>query len=207
LNAYGSTVETQAYTKLEIHHHPDHTKSRSQYLPLLEMSVREAPQDDRNCFYYARELYFYGKYKEAAAEFRRHLSLPSSVWPPERAASMRYLARLEPEDREGWLQLAIEEAPGRREALVEMAQHWYMEQDWEQCYKAAKAALSIEEKPLEYLCEEFAWGWLPYDLAAIASYRLENYEEALELGKKALELNPEDARLADNLKYYTDAVT
>ena len=199
-------VEIQGWYKLEIHHHPDESKSRGQYLPLLEVSAKEDPHDDRNAFYFARELFFYGRYDEAASEFRRHLGLPTAVWAPERAASMRYLAKIEPQDREGWLQLAIEEAPGRREALVDMAKHQYEQENWPDCYAASISALSITEKPLEYLCEDFAWGEAPHDYAAIAAYRLGNYNEALKHGENAVKLAPNDERLNTNLQYYQEAV-
>ena len=67
----------------------------------------------------------------------------------------------------------------------------------------AENALSITEKPLEYLCEEFAWGAMPYDYAAIAAYNLGNLEKALTYGTKAVELNPEELRLQSNLAFYS----
>lgn len=200
---YGDTVEKQVWTKLELHHHPDNSKSRSQYLPLLKLSTEEAPDDDRNAFYYARELYFYRQYDEAAKEFKRHLGLPSAKWPPERAASMRYLAKIEPSNREQWLMKAHLEAPWRREALVELAQHLYSVESWASCQHFALKALDIKEKPLDYLCEDFAWGDLPWDLAAIASYNLGENDKALEYGLKALELNPTDSRLKKNIEFYS----
>jgi hypothetical protein len=63
-------------------------------------------------------------------------------------------------------------------------------------------ALSITEKPLDYLCEAEAWGWLPHDLMAISSYHLGNMAEAQYHGAKALELAPEDARLKANTTFY-----
>lgn len=198
--------EVQEFTsELETHHHPDPTKSRSQYLPLLAMSVKEDPFSDRNAFYYARELYFYNQYPQAKSEFQRHLALPTATWAPERAASMRYLAKIDQDNAVQWLLMAIKQAPGRREALVELAQHHYNSQSWEGCYEHSKAALDIVEKPLDYLCEEFAWGELPWDLAALAAYNLGKYEEAVELGKQALERNPSSERLLSNLAYYLSA--
>lgn len=199
---YGGTVEKQVWTSLEIHHHPDNTKSRSQYLPLLRLSVEEAPDDDRNAYYYARELYFHGMYAEASKEFRRHLELPKAVWKPERASSMRYLAKIEPDERERWLLEAHMEAPWRREALVELAQHLYATESWASCKHFAVKALEIVEKPLDYLCEDFAWGSLPWDLAAISSYNLGEFEDAYQYGIKAVELSPEDLRLQENIKFY-----
>lgn len=200
---YGGTVEKQVWTKLELHHHPDNTKSRGQYLPLLKLSTQEDPYDDRNAFYYARELYFYRHYSEAAEEFKRHLSLPKAVWAPERAASMRYLAKIEQENREDWLIRAHKEAPWRREPLVELAQHFYSTESWASCRHFAVKALEIKEKPMDYLCEDFAWGYLPWDLAAIASYYDGDIESALKYGTVALSLDPNNSRLQSNMKFYT----
>lgn len=194
--------ETQEFIGLEIHHHPDHSKSRGSYFPLLKLSTEEDPWDDRNAYYYARELFFNNLYEDAKAEFKRHLSLPRAVWPPERAASMRYLAKCESENAREWLEKAIKEAPGRREALVELAQYFYARGDYQNCYWRALDAISITEKPLDYLCEEFAWNQLPYDLAAISAWNLGFKEEALQYGEKASELAPDDARLARNLEFY-----
>jgi tetratricopeptide (TPR) repeat protein len=198
--------ETQGWYALEIHHHPDSTKSRGQYLPLLELSVQEDPEDDRNAYYYARELFFHGRLEEAGQEFRRHLSLPRAVWEPERAASMRYLAKIQPEAAEDWLTKACAQAPGYREPLVELAKHYYELSEWEDCLRAASQALSITDKPLTYLNESFAWGDLPWDLAAVASYRLGRPEGAMRFGLQAVNLNPTDERLRNNLGFYQEAV-
>ena len=40
--------EVQSWISLEIHHHADNSKPRSQYMPLLAQSVKEDPYDDRN---------------------------------------------------------------------------------------------------------------------------------------------------------------
>jgi tetratricopeptide (TPR) repeat protein len=194
--------EVQDWVGLEIHHHPDDTKSRGQYMPLLAQSVIEDPTDDRNAYYYARELFYHGRYEEAAAEFKRHLSLPKAVWPPERAASMRYLAKCEPDNAYDYLTSAVKESWGRREALVELSQHYYSKQDWRMCLGTILHALDIKEKPLDYLCEEFAWGALPWDLAAISSYYVGNKKEALKYGKEALKLDPTNERLNQNLTWY-----
>jgi tetratricopeptide (TPR) repeat protein len=196
-------AEVQNWIDLEIHHHADPTKPRSQYMPLLAQSVKEDPLDDRNAFYYARELYFYGEYQKSIEEFKRHLSLPKAVWKPERAASMRYLAKMTNGiEKEEWLKKAVREAPDRREAYVDLAEFYYQLKSWEACLDVTENALDIVEKPLEYLCEEYAWGYAPYDYAAIAAYNLGKTSEALEYGMKAVELNPTDERLQRNLMFY-----
>jgi len=204
---YGKIEENRQWVEgIETHHHPDPTKSRSQYLPLLEMSVREDPYNDRNAFYYGRELYFYGRYQEAAEELKRHLNLPTANWAPERAASMRFIAKCLPAEAVEWYQKAITQAPGRREPLVDLAELYYNEQNWEKSLEYAEQAIAIQEKPLEYLCEAKAWGHAPYDYASIAAYWLGDYEKAVQYSMKALEIQPDDARLRNNLEISKSAL-
>lgn len=203
--AYGGFEEVQGWVALEIHHHADNTKARSQYLPLLKIAVDEDPYDDRNAFYYARELYFYNKFDEAAKEFKRHLELPRALWPPERAASMRYLGKIERENAEYWFNKAIEEAPGRREPWLDLAHYYYEKNDWLKCLDCSEKALMITEKPLEYLCEANAWGYAPYDYAAVSAHNLSLSSKAVEYGSKAVEEAPEDSRLKKNLEFYLQA--
>jgi glycosyltransferase involved in cell wall biosynthesis len=199
--------EKQDWYQFEIHHHPDHSKTRAQYFPLLELSVKEDPFDDRNAYYYARELFFNQQFKKAAEAFKRHLSLPSATWKPERSSSMRYIAKcVVGKEREEWLKKAAKESPDRREPLVDLALHYYKNNQWKDCLNHSKNALRIYEKPLEYLCEEFAWGSVPLDLVAVSSYYLGDYKQALLYGKKAVKVDPNNQRLKDNLKLYEDAI-
>lgn len=195
--------EKQGWFGLEIHHHPDSTKSRSQYLPLLELAVEEDPEDDRNTHYLAREYFFNGQMEKSRRMFTRHLLLEKSVWGSERSESCRYLYKITKETY--WLSRAIEESPGRREPRVDLAKHYYEYQEWWPCLRTAISALEIKERPLEYLTDEQSWGYLPHDLAAIASYRLGLYSEAIYHGEKALQIEPEDERLKANLRFYLEA--
>lgn len=197
--------QVEHWVGLEIHHHPDNSKPRSQYMPLLAQSVKEDPYDDRNAFYYARELFFYGQYEESTKEFKRHLNLPRATWRPERAASMRYIAKMDDDFQTAyeWLLKAHQEDPGRREPLVDAAKLLYENKAWTACLQSAQKAIAITEKPLDYLCEEFAWGSAPWDYAAIAAYNLGKFELALTYGTKAVELNPNDPRLIANLAFYS----
>lgn len=199
-------LEIQNWINLEIHHFADDSKPRSQYMPLLAQAVKEDPLDDRNAFYYARELFFHSRYPEALEEFQRHLSLPRAVWKPERAASMRYIAKMQKEmmDAEDWFKKAIDEAPDRREAYVDLAKLYYENNRWFDCLDVSEAAIAITEKPLEYLCEDFAWGSAPYDYAAIAAFNLDLKDKAREYGSMAVELNPTDERLQRNLVFYSE---
>lgn len=195
--------ERQGWYGLEIHHHPDSGKSRGQYLPLLELAVAEDPDDDRNTHYLAREYFFAGRMDEAERYFNRHLLMESAKWGAERAQSCRYLYKIT--GNVEWLYKATREDPQRREAWVDIAQAAYEDREWGECLTAAKSALKIKDRPLEYLTEGYAWGATPHDLAAIASFNLELFHEAKFHGMEALKLSPYEDRLVSNLKHYEEA--
>lgn len=197
--------ETSGWIDLQIHHHPDLSKARSHYLPLLQLAVQEDPYGDRNAYYLARELAFAGENEQASAMFKYHLALPTAIWKPERARGMIYLAGLEPENAERWLMRAATEAPERREPWVALAEHLYRQSDWAGCLWAAQRALAITDLPLEYLNEEWAWGWKPWDLAAIACYWMDMPDQAVYYGRIALLSAPDDERLQTNLAHYEES--
>lgn len=187
---------------MEVHHWPDPTKSRGQYLDLLDTAVREDPHNDRNAYYFARELMFNNLNERAAEEFKRHLSLPTATWKSERAASYRGLARVDPDNAEEWLKKACAEVPDEREPALELAEYYYRIADWRKCLRTAQAVLKITNRYGSYLSEARAWGYLPHDLIAISAHYLGDRETAVKHGKIALELEPNDARLVDNMKWY-----
>jgi glycosyltransferase involved in cell wall biosynthesis len=198
-------AETQGWVDLQIHHYPDNSKSRGQYFNLLALSVKEDPYDDRNAFYYARELYFYNMLAEATQEFERYLKLPTATWNAERARAYRYLAQCNPDNALNYLLLSLDEDQTRRETYIDLSLYSYRNEDWQEMFNYALEALKIKDKPLDYLCEEFAWGAIPYDLAALSAYKLEKYDLAKKYGKIALDLEPSNERLQNNYKYYLES--
>ena len=190
---------------VQLDHHPDPTKSRGQYLPLLELSVREAPDDDRNVHYLGREYLFYGRWDDCITTLKRHLSLPTATWADERAASMRYIGQAylqkgQPDQARNWFLQAIAQAPHLREPWMEMAQLLYAQEDWEGVLYFTGGALAISDRPDTYICEAAAWGPLPHDLRCQAYYRTGRIQPALEEAQKALALAPADPRLAGNVE-------
>lgn len=189
---------------VQLDHHPDPTKSRGQYLPLLELSVQEAPDDDRNVHYLGREYMFYRCWDDCIATLKHHLTMPSATWADERAASMRYIARAylekgESEQARNWLFQAIAQAPYLREPWIEMAQMLYRQEDWEGVLYFTGCALTITVRPDSYICEAEPWGSLPHDLRCQAYFHTGRIALALKEAKKALALSPSDQRLAGNV--------
>ena len=188
---------------VQLDHHPDPSKSRGQYLPLLELSAAEDPEDDRSIHYLGREYLFHGRWDDCIRTLKRHLSMPRAVWRDERCASMRYIAKaslMKGERREArdWYLRAIAEAPHLREPYTELAHLLYEEEQWDGVLYFTGCALAITHRPRTYICEAASWGSLPHDLRAIAFYRTGRLREALREAEEALALEPSDLRLAGN---------
>ena len=188
-----------------LNHYPDKTKSRNSYLPLLELSVKENSEDDRNMHYLGREYMYYLRWDECIETLKKHLNLKSATWKDERCASMRFIARSyraknEIKNAIDWYEKAINEAPYLRESYIELAYLYYEEQDYLKGYFYLKRALEIKEKSNSYINEEFAWNSFPYDLLSVCAFNLELYDEALLNVKKALEIDKDNLRLKYNLE-------
>ena len=193
--------------QITVNHYPDNTKSRSSYLPLLEFSVKEDPDDDRNMHYLGREYMYYGKYQEAITTLKKHLNMEKAVWKDERCASMRFIARsyryLEKyKEAIYWYEKAIIEAPYLRDPYVESALLYYELKDWEKVIFYSDKALEIKESAKSYINEQFSWDHTIYDLKSISYYYLNNKEKALENINIALTYASEDERLLNNKKVF-----
>lgn len=191
------------YIDFRVDHFPDDAKPRSQYLPLLELSVREQPENDRNMHYLGREYMYYGMNEKAIETLKRHLEMKSATWSEERSASMRYIGvcyfRLgNLREAEKWYFKAIAETPDLREPYLYMAELYQVEKNYEGLLFACVCALKIKSRSLSYISEPASFSELPYDYASIACYNLGLYDRAVEYVSEALKINPSSERLKQN---------
>ena len=205
LTYIGKNIENKIIlNSITLNHYPDNTKSRSSYLPLLELSVKENPLDDRNMHYLGREYMYYHQWNKAIDTLIKHLNLPSATWKDERCASMRFIARSyyalkRYDEARLWLDKAMNEAPYLRDPYMERAILEYELHNWEDVKKYVLKALEIKEHPKTYINEIFSWDSTPYDILSIAFYHLNNYPESLKYANKALKLN-NDERIKKNIE-------
>ncbi len=197
----GFTVNVEG---MQLDHLADPTKSRAQYLPLLELSVKENPTNDRNMHYLGREYMFKRRWEDCIVTLKKHLEMPNAVWKDERAASMRFIGKSysmlgKKAEAVLWYMRAICEAPHLREGYSDLAMLLYEEQEWEGVIYFTGQGLRIKERPRSYICEAEAWGSLLYDLRSFAFYKTGRTEEALYYAEKAYEISPADERLKNNV--------
>ncbi len=202
--------EKWAWTRpdfLMVIHQPDPTKSRGQYMPLLEMAVAEDPRCPRNRFYHARELTFYRRWDEAINALNSYLMMPEATWRNERCYAMRllgdaYMAKGQLDEAERWYIRACAEAPDTREPWVGAANVAEKRRNWDQCWLFAMRALAITNKEAVYTMDPEVWTWKPHDHAALAAFNMGDKENAVKHGKLAVAGAPHLQRLKDNLSFY-----
>ena len=130
--------------------------------------------------------------------------MPEATWENERCYAMRLLGKSYQETKNDylslkWFRLACAEAPSTREPWVDLSMFCYRHYMWQESLYAAKQALAITDRQLVYTCDPEVWTERPYDLASIAAWKLGYREMAIEYCKKAIEFNPNDVRLIQNL--------
>lgn len=202
--------EKQIFTDdVIVNHFPDREKSRSNYLPLLELAVSENPENDRNMHYLGREYMYYGRWNDAIDTLIKHLKMKNATWKDERCASMRFIARcyknMERYDESlMWLLKAINEAPYLRDPYTETAILYYILEDFENVCKYGNKALEIKYNFKTYINELFSYDETLNDLLSISYFYLGDYENAIKNAKEALKINPNNERIKKNLEVFED---
>lgn len=200
--------EKQIFTDdVIVNHFPDREKSRSNYLPLLELAVSENPENDRNMHYLGREYMYYGRWNDAIDTLIKHLKMKNATWKDERCASMRFISRcyknMERYDEAlMWLNKAINEAPYLRDPYTETAILYYILKDYENVCKYGEKALEIKYNPKTYMNEVFSYDETLNDLLSISCFYLGDYENAIKNAKEALKINTNNERIQNNLELF-----
>lgn len=204
----GTVVEYCVIDGALITHQPDDTKSRGQYLPMLEATVTENPNDPRMLVYLAREYYFHSRWEDVIRTARTLRELDTG-WDVERAATWRnagfsfqQLGNIE--EAEQWYLLGTETAPNQMETWFSLAQFMYTQERWEECLNATEKGLALKVDT-HYLADE-STTWRLHDLKAIACWNLGKKGSAKKHARTALEMNPEEQRLKDNYAFMVSSV-
>ena len=190
-----------------LNHYPDRTKSRSSYLPLLELSVKENPENDRNLHYLGREYMYYKEWNKSIDTLIKHINLKTSTWKEEKSASMRFISRCylnlnRREEAKYWCKRAIEESPNQREGYVELALIEFDDKNYLEVIINCLKAKTILKNEMIYINEPFCWDSTIDDLLSISYYSLGLKDEAIYYVNKALEYDKDNERIKKNKEIF-----
>lgn len=190
-------------------HYPDEKKSRSNYLSLLELSVKEDADDDRNRHYLGREYMYYGMWEKGIQTLIDYLKMDRATWKDERAASMRYIARCynnlgRVDEARLWYLKAIDEAPYLRDGYVEIGIFEYNFQNYLEVINYLIKALMIKVHQKTYINEEFSWDYTIDNLLSVCYYYIGLYEESLYYIDRAILKDKNNEMLIKNREFVLD---
>jgi glycosyltransferase involved in cell wall biosynthesis len=186
-----------------IKHEPDQTKSRGQYLQLLELAVKENPTDARMWTYMCREYYFNNQWEDVIRAAEKQLECAG--WEVENAAVCRWAGEAAHhlgKDSTAWFDKGVQILPREGEPWYGVAIDAYRKNDWTKCLDASINTLE-RTRSTHYCYEAAVWDWKAYDLASISSYNLRHIDEAITFAEAAVKgKGPETERIQRNLDFF-----
>jgi len=155
---------------LEVSHHPDFDKPRSQYNQLIKDTLKEYPNNPRYLYYLALEYLINKDYKEFEKTAQQLFKYSEPTDENMIGLYCSLYATKKGKNREKYLFKAIEENPRRREPLILLAVARFKENNWQECYEYTMQALKLTRKYVGLTTGEYAWSFLPYNLLAVSEH-------------------------------------
>lgn len=211
---YNNTLDL--FNDIHLHHYPDQTKSRSSYLPLLELRAQENPEDYYGLIYLAHEYYYRGMYEKSINLLKRIISDYKDNYNTLELASCylfmgdsyRSLADISEDNSKknayrqnaiNSYQIAIDIDPTYREPYLDLAKVLLDKEDYSLAEYYVKRGLKRSFRHFTWLERDTSWSYEPYDLLCIAAFYGGNKIEAVSYAVKALSFDKENERLISNL--------
>lgn len=203
------------FDKIHLHHYPDNTKSRSSYLPLLELRKKENPDDYYGRIYLAHEYNYRGKYDESNKEFKDILNKFKGKMTSIEEASCHLFMGENYTVCGKYYEAAKEYEKGIhcedtiRECYLGLAEVYLELGEYEECISVVNECLLKTYRHFSWLERDKSWTVQPWDLLCIAYYFNKDFEKAVFASAKALEYEHSDVRLQKNvvecIKHYSES--
>lgn len=191
---------------IKLEHWQNEKTDRSGYLRGLALDCYLHPENDRNSHYFARELYYTGRYSSAIEEFYRHVAMGG--WNAERSQSHIYIGEcldilgMQADAVAQWhTAFAIES--GRRAPLIRLAEFYRSKNDFQRTAAYAEAALSIKQGNF-YSDEAAHYRHIPHELLYWAYWYLDQRGKSTQHFYKAFEFAPDHPKFLHDLRFYED---
>jgi glycosyltransferase involved in cell wall biosynthesis len=195
--------------RFKIEHYQNETTDRSQYLTGLALDCFLHPDNDRNSHYFARELFYTGRFRSALKEFDRHIKM--NQWPQEKAQSYIFCGDIwgrlnAPEAQVECYNLAIYIDGTRREPYMRLARFFQHNNDYQKAASYAAAAIQIDYKGF-YADNLTEYRSAPYEILFWAHGWMGNIGLAREYYLKAYSFDRDSELLKRDAAYYFPKVS
>lgn len=212
-NIYSEESMLYIFDEMHLHHYPDRTKSRSNYLSLLELRKDEDPNDYYGLVYLAHEYYYQGKYEKSINTFNDIIERFSDQYTSVEKASCylfkgdSYFALNEKEKAIYNYLKAIFIDPTYREPYLNIAKVYFEQQHFSLAEEYVKIGMSKSYRHYTWLERDNSWSWEPYDLLSLACFYGGKKRDSLAYALKAYRFDPENERLQKNVNTILENMT
>lgn len=161
----------------------------------------------RGLYYYARELYYVGRFDEAIEHFNRFLDTKLG-WIEDNISACYLLSICYSNrgDKENMLRASLrsfECSTPRAEICCQIGYCFFSSKDYEKAAFWYRLATNLE-KPSEswgFISHDY-WGYIPYIQLCVCYDKLGKTEEAIRCNDKAAEFKPNDPAVLYNKRYF-----
>lgn len=201
----GYTKEESIYLfdLLHVDHYPDPTKSRSSYLPLLELRLKENPDDLMTMMYLGHEYYYRGKYEESINMLNKVLlKLPKKGL--DTASCYLFIGDCYKKlNNKGEAcsayYTAIDADVKYIEPYLALGHIFLDNKMYEQSMGIVREGLRKAERKYSWLERDKSWSYDPWDILSLASYYAGFKKDSLAYAVKAYSYDENDTRLKNNI--------
>lgn len=210
---YGNEENKIIYDKrFVINHYPDLHKDRSLYTKLLKYSCKEYPKDPYYGNYLGIELSRRGTREEACQAFKRCLKECDFQGDDVLESQVYMNLAICTDDPEEALKTLLE---AKQKGLCKSRRFFKLLADYyeklgyfDQAIYTLEEALTVKSYSSDWTDDlQYFNGYIEDRLSLFYYYKKQNYLKALEYCIKAIEQDPENARLKNNLDFYLKAFT
>lgn len=211
-NMYNDDEVIWLWDDVHLHHYPDHTKSRTSYLPLLELRAKENEDDYYGLIYLAHEYCYREKYTKSIETLNLVLEKHRDKATSTEIASCylfmgdSYVALKEYDKAIEAYNTAISEEPTYREPYIDLGK-LYLElgninsdqNSYDSAIRIIKQGIQESYRHFTWLERDISWSYEPYDILCQACFYGGYKKDSIVYAAKALSYEPENSRLKENL--------
>ena len=193
--------------KIYLHHYPDQTKSRGNYLNLLKLRAEEYPDDLYGIFYLAREYSFVKDWKNALqTTFQLYTTISENpvkddmkMLPATLCMLGDFLYRLDMrDDAEFYYRKAIKVEPQYRDGYIKLAQLLAYQPRPQEVYQVLDEMTRKSKYIEDWRLTTYYWkDWKTNQIIADAKCWEQKYQEAAQYMQKAIDSLKTDDDIAD----------
>lgn len=192
--------------EIMLEHFPDRTKSRSSYLPLLELRAKEYPEDTWGLMYLAHEYNYRGFHDKSTNVLNTIINREDfeSFTTIEKASCYLFRGDNSKEQKRfidaisDYL-VAITIEPTLREPYLKLASLYTDIKEYDSAIRYAKMAIKNGVRHYSWLEKDYSWSYEPYDILSIASFYGGYKRDALAYAYKAYTFDTNNKRLENNI--------